>query len=86
MSKLKNFLSTELNPSEIGCIIICILLFIFMSAFRSNSITKPYIYIDEDTGVNYLVYSVGYKAGMSVRYNSDGSLYITDLEENNDSQ
>ena len=81
MNKLKDFLSTQLNPSEIGCIIICILLTIFMSAFRYNHISPPYIYIDEDTGVNYLVYAAGYKGGICPRYNSDGSIYITDLEK-----
>ena len=34
-------------------------------------------YIDQETGVHYLVYCAGYKGGITVRYNADGSLYTT---------
>lgn len=39
-----------------------------------------YVYVDEETGVNYLVFS-GYKRGGIIpRYNPDGSLYIEGQE------
>lgn len=34
-------------------------------------------YIDQETGVHYLVYCAGYKGGITVRYDTDGSLYTT---------
>ena len=38
---------------------------------------NTYVYLDPETGVNYLIYD-GYNcAGMSVRYNSDGYIMIT---------
>ena len=33
-------------------------------------------YIDPDTGVCYLIYSGGYKGGITVRYNADGSIMV----------
>lgn len=36
-----------------------------------------FIYIDKETGVNYIIY-MGYdKAGICPRYNQDGSIYIS---------
>lgn len=34
-------------------------------------------YIDQETGVHYLVYRAGNRGGITVRYNADGSLYTT---------
>ncbi|OUO25388.1 DUF6440 family protein [Eubacterium sp. An3] len=47
---------------------------------KSVSSDWIHVYVDEKTGVNYLVYS-GYKSGgITPRYNPDGSLYIEGQE------
>ncbi len=33
-------------------------------------------YRDPETGVHYLIYSGGYKGGMCVRYNADGTIMV----------
>lgn len=38
-----------------------------------------YDYIDPDTGVHYLLYAIGAKGGICVRYNSDGSVMVEDV-------
>lgn len=38
------------------------------------------VYIDPETGVNYLIYDGGYDGGITVRYNADGSIMVTDKE------
>lgn len=39
------------------------------------------VFVDPETGVNYLIYD-GYKTGgMSPRYNADGGLYVTERSE-----
>lgn len=40
------------------------------------------VYVDEATGVNYIRYSNGYGCAITPRYNSDGSLYVE--EQNNE--
>ena len=37
-------------------------------------------YIDPETGVNYLIYHVADRGGITVRYNADGTLYVTEVE------
>ena len=34
-------------------------------------------YVDPETGVNYLIYNSVEKAGITVRYNADGSIMVT---------
>lgn len=34
-------------------------------------------YVDPETGVNYIFYSTGDGGGLSVRYRSDGSIYVS---------
>lgn len=41
------------------------------------------VYVDPDTGVNYLVFDGYYAGGMTVRYNADGTVMVTELENNN---
>lgn len=36
-----------------------------------------YIYVDPDTGVNYIVYVGMKKGGITPRYNPNGSLFVT---------
>ena len=38
-------------------------------------------YIDPDTGVHYLCWDWEYGAGMSVRYNADGTIMVTEVSE-----
>lgn len=33
-------------------------------------------YRDPETGVHYLIYGSGYKGGLSVRYNADGTIMV----------
>ena len=43
---------------------------------RISSSMYVYTYIDEETGVNYLIYDGAYSGGICPRYNADGSLYV----------
>ena len=38
--------------------------------------TNIKIFIDEETGVNYLIYDSYRRAGITPRFNADGSLYV----------
>lgn len=40
-----------------------------------------YLYIDPETGVNYLVYDAYNAGGITVRLNADGTPYVTPLNE-----
>lgn len=40
-----------------------------------------YTYVDEETGVNYLIYDGTYSGGIYPRYNADGSLYVRGEQE-----
>lgn len=44
--------------------------------------SKFEIFIDKDTGVNYVIYSRYKKGGMTVRLNADGTPYVSEV--NND--
>ena len=37
---------------------------------------EVYVYVDKETGVNYIIFDDVYKGGICPRYNADGSLYI----------
>lgn len=37
-------------------------------------------YVDPETGVNYLIFRDFYKGGITVRYNADGTIMVTDKE------
>lgn len=36
-----------------------------------------YIFVDEETGVNYIIFNGNYRGGITPRYRADGSLYVT---------
>lgn len=42
------------------------------------------IYVDKDTGVNYYIfsdiYASGYKGGITVRVNADGTPYVSEVK------
>lgn len=39
------------------------------------------VFVDPETGVNYLIYDGDRAGGMSPRYNADGGLYVTERSE-----
>ena len=47
---------------------------------EGNKTNNIQIYIDPETGVNYLIYDGGYDGGITVRYNADGSIMVTEKE------
>lgn len=56
-------------------------------ANKENETTSPtkrtknvYVYVDKETGVNYMVFISSYKGGICPRYNADGSLYVGGAE------
>lgn len=50
---------------------------------KTNSIR---VYVDPETGVNYLIFEEGYVGGITVRYNADGSVMVTGKERDPDAQ
>lgn len=42
------------------------------------------VYVDEKTGVNYLIFTEYRAGGICPRYDIDGNLYITERSDNND--
>lgn len=49
----------------------------------SSPTKNIYDYMDSDTGVQYLIYD-GYNAGgMTIRYNADGTIMVTEHPEDN---
>lgn len=45
-----------------------------------NDTNYVVVYVDPETGVNYLVFQKGYRGGITVRYNADGSIMVTEKE------
>ena len=45
-----------------------------------DAFTSIGIYEDEETGVEYIVFHVGYGTGVCPRYNADGTLYTSGEE------
>ena len=39
--------------------------------------SRVYIYVDPETGVNYLLYHGGYAGGMTVRLDENGDVIVT---------
>ena len=69
-------------------LIICILIGVvcFVSCSKQSNINSPktdldygdtvMVYVDADTGVNYLIYSGNKKGGITVRYDSNGNIMV----------
>jgi len=54
----------------------------FVKIYTQNSFASGFeIWVDRETGVNYLYRQTGYAGGMTVMLNSDGSPIITPAEE-----
>ena len=64
------------------CVLIILTLFNGCGALNSGAIKKTNgkyrieDYRDQETGVHYLIYINYYQGGMSVRYNSDGTIMV----------
>lgn len=47
---------------------------------EGNKTNEIQVYVDPETGVNYLIYEAYNKGGITVRYNADGSVMVTEKE------
>lgn len=53
---------------------------------EGNKTNEIEVYVDLETGVNYLIYQDYNKGGITVRYNADGSIMVTEKEGASDAQ
>lgn len=51
------------------------------TTYDMQGTTYVSVIVDHETGVNYVFYKSGYSGVLSPRYNADGTLYITDVQE-----
>ena len=51
------------------------------TTYDMQGTTYVSIIVDNETGVNYVFYKSGYAGVLSPRYNADGTLYITEVQE-----
>lgn len=51
------------------------------TTYDMTGTTYVSVIVDQETGVNYIFYKSGYGGGLSPRYNADGTLYITEVQE-----
>ena len=51
------------------------------TTYDTQGTTYVSVIVDRETGVNYIFYKSGYGGGLSTRYNADGTLYITEVQE-----
>ena len=47
---------------------------------EGNKTNEIKVYVDSETGVNYLIYESYKQGGITVRYNADGSIMVTEKE------
>lgn len=71
---------------KIALVILSILMASMLCGFASHKLygyspNDFYYIVDKETGVNYVVFSEVYKAGICPRYNRDGSLYVSNLKK-----
>lgn len=62
-------------------IIVLVIMILTMCGCKSNSVSSGDdfaidIYTDSKTCVEYLKYNAGYKGGLTVRYNTDGTIKL----------
>ena len=53
----------------------------FEGVYSQGSITRMEIWVDKETGVNYLFHSSGYAGGMTPLLNRDGTPVITPVSK-----
>ena len=51
------------------------------TTYDMQGTTRVSVIVDHETGVNYVFYKSGYSGCLSPRYNADGTLYITEVQE-----
>ena len=51
------------------------------TTYDMQGTTYVSVIVDHETGVNYVFYKSGYSGVLSPRYNADGTLYITEVQE-----
>ena len=54
----------------------------FEGVYSQGSINRMEIWVDKETGVNYIFHSSGYAGGMTVLVDKDGKPVITPMEKN----
>ncbi len=47
---------------------------------EGNKTNEIIVYVDPETGVNYLIYTSYKQGGITVRYNADGSIMVTEKD------
>jgi len=62
-------------------IIVLVIMILMMCGCENNTVSSDDdfeidIYTDSQTCVEYLKYTAGYKGGLSVRYNTDGTIKL----------
>ena len=53
----------------------------FIRTYRQGSIINTEIWIDTQTGVNYIYHSSGNSGGLCPLYDSDGKVVVTPIED-----
>ena len=52
----------------------------FIKAYSQGKITSTEIWVDKETGVNYLYHAAGYSGGLTVLVDKDGKPIITPIQ------
>ena len=52
----------------------------FIKTYRQGAGSTE-IWVDKETGVNYLYHSAGYSGGLCPLYDSDGKVVVTPIED-----
>lgn len=53
----------------------------FVSVYSQGKVNRMEIWVDKETGVNYVFHSSGYAGGMTVLVDQDGKPVITPVEK-----
>lgn len=53
----------------------------FIKTYKQGAVTITQIWVDRETGVNYLFHTEGYAGGLTVLLDKDGKPVVTPLEE-----
>jgi len=53
----------------------------FAKTYSQGKLTTMEIWVDKETGVNYVVHTAGYAGGMTVLLDKDGKPVITPIAE-----
>lgn len=53
---------------------------------RDDGVYDITVFVDPETGVNYLIFRGYCKGSMTVRYNADGTIMVTNFTESEDTE